>query len=86
VFYIDIAKVDWGPVTMATYVCFKYILEIFYLFQTYAYVASVPSGCLHMFAMATNVFSSFFLVFCKCFKHMLQVFQLFRTYVTSVFV
>jgi hypothetical protein len=31
------------------------------------------NGYLHMFAMATNMFSSFFLVFCKCFRHMLSV-------------
>jgi hypothetical protein len=34
--------------------------------------------------MATYVFSSFFLVFCKCFKRILQVYQLFWKYVASV--
>jgi hypothetical protein len=37
-----------------------------------------------MFAMATHVFSSFFLLFCKCFRYTLQAFQLFRTHVANV--
>jgi hypothetical protein len=66
VFHLDIAKVD----LVVAYIC-----KCFKCFHTY--VVSVSSECLHMFAMATHVFPSFFLVFCECFRHMLQVCQLF---------
>jgi hypothetical protein len=72
VFYLDVTELDWDVAYIyASVSCF------------YAYVASLSSWCLHMFAMATHVFSSFF-VFCKCLRRMLQVFQLFQTYVVSV--
>jgi hypothetical protein len=62
------------PVIMATYVCFKYMLEIFYLFHTYAsssdLIAMAICICLQWLQTCSQVF---FLVFCKCFRHMLSV-------------
>jgi hypothetical protein len=72
VFHLDVAKLDRDV---------AYICKCFRCF--YTYVATILSWCLHMFAMATHVFSSFFL-FCKYFRRMLQVFHLFRMYVASV--
>jgi hypothetical protein len=48
VFHLDAAKVDLDV---------GYICKCFKCFHTY--VASVSSECLHMFAMAIHVFSSF---------------------------
>jgi hypothetical protein len=100
VFYIDVAKVDRDVthIAMVVHICFNYIFQMFYLFQTsvatgcciyivFQLFSYICCKCFHldfvMFAMATHMFSSF-LVFCNCFRHMLQLFQLFWTYVASV--
>ena len=92
VFYLDVVKVDRDVAyfVMAINICCKCTFQMFYLFfQTY--VASVIwilymfdtmlIWMLHIFAIASHVFSG---VFCNCFIRMFQVFQLFRTYVASV--
>jgi hypothetical protein len=73
VFYLNVAKVD---------------LDVAYTCILQAYVSSVSGvsyvcckcfiWMLHIFAMATHMFS-------WCFRRMLQVFQLFRTYVASIY-
>jgi hypothetical protein len=63
IFYLNVAKLDRDV---------AYICKCFRCFHTY--VASVSSCCLHMFVMATHLFSSFF-------SGVLQVFQ---TYVARV--
>jgi len=75
VFHLDITKVNLDVAFVFIYKCFSFF---------HMYGVSVLFGCLHMFAMVTHVFSSFFWYFCKCFTRTLQVFQLFRTYVVSV--
>jgi hypothetical protein len=79
-FHLDVAKVDLD---------IAYICKCFRCFDTY--VASILSGCFYMFAMATQVFSSFFCVFasvsdvcCKCFSCFSRLLQVFHLHVTKV--
>jgi hypothetical protein len=93
VLYIDVAKVDWdvAHVLMAIHMCFKCMLQMLHLFQTY--VASVSYTCMLQAYVSSVLGVSY--ICCKCFIWMLQMFamvfkcfhvfsQVFQMFVSSV--
>jgi hypothetical protein len=88
VLYIDVGKIDQDVtyVVMAMHVCFKCILQMLYLFQTY--VVSVLSECCRSRSeccMSIHVASICFQVF-SCVSYIcLQVFHLYIIYICNGF-
>jgi hypothetical protein len=79
VFHTDVAKVDHDAVhvVMAIHVCFKYMLQMFHLFQTN--VASVLSGryiYMHVASICFKCFSVFHTYICKHFILTLHMFAM----------
>ena len=65
-FHLDVVKVDLDV---------AYICKCFKCFHTY--VVNILSGCLHMFAMVTHVFSSFFCRFASVSDYVANVSAIF---------
>ena len=79
--YIDVVKVDCdiAHVVMAIHVCFKYMFQIFHLFQMN--VASVLSGCcksiyMHVASICFKCFQVFHTYVCERSIWMLHIFAM----------